>query len=424
MLHKYITRVTLRGNVAALCVLQVANYVVPVITLPYLTRVLGAEVYGKIAFIQALMAYFQLLTDYGFTWSATRKISANRVDRVFVSDVFVHVWFAQWLLVLLSAGLITIFIVGYVGIKADALLYATAFLVVPGNVLFPVWFFQGMEHLRDLAVIQVVTKLAALIPIFTLVNTPSDAIWVLAISGGTSVLCGVLSIYWIRKLDLVDWHWPALRIIRREFIEGGPLFGSRLAISCYTTLVPLALGWIAGPVAVGYFSLADKLRTAIQSLLAPLSQALFPRMSLLFASETQAAIGLLKQSGLIVLTIAGGAGIALWTMADWLVISFGGPEFAPAAVLVRWLACLPLVIGLSNLLGVQLMLPKQLNRPFNFILIGAGLIGLSIVWPLIGYFHAIGAALTMLITELFVTASMSIYVWKWGHLSPVEKCHT
>ena len=422
MSHKTIALTKLRNHVGALSVLQITNYVIPLITLPYLTRVLGVEVYGKIAFIQGVMAYFMLLTDYGFSWSATRKIAANRTDRKYVSNVFVHVWFAQWLLVLLSAALIAILIIGSVGIKPDGLLYAMAFLVVPGNVLFPVWFLQGMEHLRELAMIQVVTKLAALIPVFTLVDSPTDAIWVLAITSGTSAICGVLSIYWIWKKDLVAWRWPDLRMVKGEFLEGGPLFGSRLAISFYTTLVPLALGMIAGPVAVGYFSLADKLRTAAQSLLSPLSQALFPRMSLLFSRDAKAAIDLLKLSGLIVSVLAGGAGIALWAMADWLVVLFGGEAFAPAAVLVRWLAFLPLIIGLSNLLGVQLMLPKQLNRPFNLILAGAGVIGLVIVWPLIGYLHAPGAALTMLLTELFVTASMAIYVWKRGHLSPVEKC--
>lgn len=422
MSHKTIALTKLRNHVGALSILQITNYVIPLITLPYLTRVLGVEVYGKIAFIQGVMAYFLLLTDYGFSWSATRKIAANRTDRSYVSAVFIHVWFAQWLLVLLSAGLMAILMSGGDEIQPDALLYTLAFLVVPGNVLFPAWFLQGMEHLLELAMIQVVTKLAALIPIFTLVDAPSDDIWVLAIISGTSVVCGVLSIYWICKKDLVDWRWPDFHMARREFMEGGPLFGSRLAISCYTTLVPLALGWIAGPLAVGYFSLADKLRTATQSLLSPLSQALYPRMSLLFSRDAKAAIDLLKLSGLIVLVLAGGAGIALWAMADWLVILLGGAEFAPAAVLVRWLAFLPLIIGLSNLLGVQLMLPKQLNRPFNLILVGAGVIGLVILWPLIGYLHATGAALTMLVTELFVTASMAIYVWKRGHLSPVEKC--
>ncbi len=77
----------LRDNIMALGVVQLSNYAIPLITLPYLTRVLGPEAYGKVAFAQVLMAYFILLTDYGFSWSATRKISAHRAERAYISEV-------------------------------------------------------------------------------------------------------------------------------------------------------------------------------------------------------------------------------------------------------------------------------------------------------------------------------------------------
>ena len=411
----------LRNNIASLGMVQIANYVVPLITLPYLTRVLGPMAYGQVAFAQVLMIYLVLLTDYGFSWSATRKIAAHREDRAYISRVFIGTWTAQWLLVVVAASLATLAGLYSDRLRPDASLYAVAFTTVVGNVLFPIWFLQGLEDLQAVAAIQVTTRLLALLPIFVLVHAPSDAVYVLAINGGAAILAGLLSIAWIRHRNLLDWHWPDWPAVREELQEGWALFGSRVAISFYTAFVPLTLGWIAGPVAVANFSLADKLRTAAQALLAPLSQALFPRMSHLFANDAQAAFSLLQRSALFVFIVAGSISLTLWGLSDWIVLVLAGPGFEKAAKALQWIAFLPLLIGFSNLLGVQIMVPKKLNRPFNMILTTAGLTSLLILWPLITARQEIGAAQTLLITETLVTASMMAFLWHYGHLSFRQK---
>lgn len=407
----------LRNNIASLGMVQVANYAIPLVTLPYLTRVLGPMAYGQVAFAQVLMVYFVLLTDYGFSWSATRKIAAHRDDRAYISRVFIGTWTAQWLLVVVAASLATLAVLYVDRLRPDASLYALAFTAVVGNALFPIWFLQGLERLQAVAAIQVTSRLVALLPIFALVKAPSDAGFVLAINGGAAVLSGLLSIGWIRYQHLADWHWPGWPAVMHELHDGRALFGSRVVISFYTTLVPLALGWIAGPVALANFSLADKLRTAAQALLSPLSQALFPRMTHLFATDKSAAFHLLKRSLLAVLVIAGSASALLWIFAEPLAVLLGGEAFRPASAALRWLALLPLLIGLSNVFGVQVMLPNSMNRPFNIILAAAGGLSILLIWPLIQQMQAVGAAQTMLIVELFVTGSMALLLYKRGYLS-------
>ena len=120
----------------------------------------------------------------------------------------------------------------------------------------------------------------------------------------------------------------------------------------------------------------------------------------------------------MVVAIAGSASFFLYFFADWLIVIFGGANFAPAGNTLRLLAFLPLIVGLSNLFGVQLMLPKLLNRQFNTILTIAGIIGTLIVWPLVELLQTQGAALTVLSTELFVTTTMVLFLWRRGHLKP------
>lgn len=396
----------LRNNIAALGVVQVSNYLIPLITLPYLTRVLGAEAFGKVVFAQVVMAYFVMLVDYGFSWSATRHVAAQRDDRDAISKIFVATWAAQWLLVLLSAVLATALVLLNERLRSDAWLYATAFTTVIGTVLFPIWFLQGLERLQVVAGLQLLTRLLGIVPIFLFVQKPEDGAWVLLIQGGSAIAGGILALKWIQRKSLVSWRSPNWSNILTALREGGALFGSRVSISLYTTFVPIVLGWLAGPIALAYFNMADKLRRAAQSLLGPLSQALFPRMSYLVATHDIGAFALIKRSACMVILIGGLASLTLFLMADWLVLIVGGNEFKPAALVLRWMSPLPLVIGLSILFGVQIMIPRNLNKTFNSILLTAGIGCTFMVWPLSNSHGAIGAAATMTITELWVTLAM------------------
>ena len=228
----------LRSNIIAMGVVQIGNYAIPLITLPYLARVLGAEAYGKVAFAQVFIAYFVLLVDYGFSWSATRKIAAHREEYDFVSQTFVATWLVQWLLVVLALMLLALIILASERLRPDVWFYVAAFSSVLGSALFPVWFLQGLERLQAVASVQLLTRTAALLPIFMLVKQPADAIWVLVINGAGSIFGGLLTLAWINNQRLVHWRWPGWRQIGSELCEGGALFGSRAAISLYTALVP------------------------------------------------------------------------------------------------------------------------------------------------------------------------------------------
>ena len=407
----------LRTNIAAMGLVQIGNYLIPLVTLPYLTRVLGAEAFGKVAFAQVVMAYFTLLVDYGFSWGATHQVATHRADRTTISHIFAATWAAQWLLVILAALVATITVTAADRLRPDAMLYAAAFSSVIGSALFPMWFLQGLERLEVVAAIQLITRAVAIFPTFLFVRHPSDAVLLLLIYGFAGMLAGVLSLIWMHRQSIVEWHWPRPNEMRNALRISRGLFGSRLALSLYTTLIPLILGWVAGPVALAYFNLADKLRSAAQSLLTPLSQAIFPRMIHLARTDGDAAFTLIKRSATAIISIAVFASTALWALPEWMVVLLGGVDFSPAAQVLRWLAPLPLVIGLSNILGVQIMLPNGLHRAFNVTLFCSAVVSMILIWPMTRQNGAIGAAQTMLIVEVWVTSAMAVLLWHRGYLT-------
>lgn len=417
MLSSLKRRPKLRNNIAALGVVQVSNYVIPLVTLPYLTRVLGAEAYGKVVFAQVFMACFVLLVDYGFSWSATRQVSGHRADKDAVSRIFSATWAAQWLLVFFSALILTASVLLNGRLRSDALLYVSAFTFVVGTALFPVWFLQGLELLQVVAGMNLISRLLALAPIFLFVKQPEDAAFVLLIQGAGSVAAGVFALLWIQKKSLVTWCVPGWLGILTALREGGSMFSARFSISLYTEFVPLVLGWQAGPIELAYFNIADKLRRGAQSVLKPLSQALFPRMSHLVVADFRAAFVLIKKSALAVIIVAGSASATLWFLADWLAIVLGGDSFHEAGEVIRLISPLPLIIGISSLLGLQIMVPLGLNRAFNRILFSAAVLSIVVTFPMVIFYQAKGAVLTVLIVEGGVTAAMTVFLWRSGYFT-------
>lgn len=403
---------SLRNNIIALAIVQAGNYILPLISLPYLARVLGAESFGGVAFAQAFMMYFILLVEYGFSWSATRKIAENRENRVLLGEIFMNIWAVQWLLMVLCVVIFASILLGVEKFRGEIGFYTAAFLIVLGNVLFPIWFFQGIEKLQLQSILHFAGKLIGLLFIFLLVENEHDGIWVLLSNALSAIIAGLFSIFFIFKSGYFKICLPSLSGMRQEFVESFSLFASRVSISFYTMLIPLALGWIAGPVALAYFNVADKLRVGAQSLIAPISQAVFPRISHLVSKKDSSAYQLITRSAVAIFLVSGSASLMIFILSEPLIQLMAGKGFDGAVSALRWMSPVPFLVGMSNLLGVQIMIPLRLNVAFNRILLCAAVLCVLILWPLVNYLEANGAAITLMIVEFFVFVVMFHYLWK------------
>lgn len=406
------TKPNLLHNILALSGVQALGYLLPLITLPYVTRVLGVEAWGTVALVQVVLSYFLLVTNWGFNLSATRKVAAHRNDAKQLSKIFMATWFAQWILCLMACLVLFLFVGLIPYFEKSARYYLFGCTLIFGNVLFPVWFLNGLERMKELATLQIATRFLAVPLTFLLIAGPTDAPLLLGISGLTGILSGAMSVLWIKKnLDL-SWKMPTRAQIYAELKEGSSVFLSTIWISCYTSITPIILGSVSGVSAVGYYAFADRFRSLGQSLVSPISNALFPRLSHLFSQDKQAAKALLFKSSKIILLLSASISLTLWLMTPYIVLLMGGDDFVPAIVALKWLAPLPFVISLSNILGIQIMIPNQKTYAFNRILGFCGLFSLVMVFPLIYWGGYIGASINTLIAECLVTILMVLYVWK------------
>jgi len=396
-------------------VLQGANYVLPLITLPYLVRVLGPGKFGLLAFAQAFTQYFVILTDYGFNLTATRQIAIHRDDTKKVSEIFSVVMIIKFALMVVSFLLMAAIVLAVPMFHADWRVYFLTFLMVLGNVLFPVWFFQGMERMKYITVLNISAKFIAVVAIFVFVQKQSDYLIAAGIQSGGFVIAGLLGLFSLRRVAPLRSAFPSWRAIVETLREGWHVFISTGAISLYTSSNTFILGLVTNTVTVGYFSAADKLVRAVQGILTPVSQAIYPHINALARQSREAALTFITKSlkwlGLVSLM----GSVLLFIAAEPLVMLVLGSQYAASIALLRWMAFLPFIIAMSNVFGMQTMLTFGMDRLVGRILLLAGLINLTIIVPLVCALGPAGAAISLLIPETFVVVACW-YVLEKGHI--------
>jgi PST family polysaccharide transporter len=404
----------LLGNMASLFTLQGANYLLPLITLPYLVRVLGPEKFGLIAFAQAFIQYFVVLTDYGFNLSATREVAVHRDDPHKLGEIIGAVMGIKVALALAGAVLLCIMVMAIPTFHSHWPLYLIVYLTVFGATLFPKWLFQGLERMRDITWMNVSARLVTTAAIFGFVHKSGDYAIAAGIQSIPLMLAAIPAWMTLGKVSGVRWRFPSLPLIKAQVVSGWHVFLSTAAINVYTSSNTFVLGLIAGPISVGYFSAANKVVQAVQGLLTPVSQTLYPYISTLAARSQNEAIVLIRK---VLRYMASGAfllSLFLLLAAAPIVNLVLGPQYHEAINILRWLAFLPFIIALSNVYGIQTMLTMGMNQTFSHILMASAGINLILIFPLAWKFAGSGAAMSMLATEIFVTVTMALVLHKRG----------
>ena len=399
-------------NIAALGTLQGVNYALMLATIPYLTRVFGVETWGRIVFVQLIINYLVWFTNWGFYLSATRKIAALRDRADALSDVYMATWSAQWLLT--SAGLLVFFcVVPFVPIlKKDLLLYFWGAGLVVGNLLMPLWFLNGLELIREAAIIQILTKALTIPPILILVKTRNDAGIYIGINSGCTLLVGIFTILWLKATFPSTWSIPKWRRVLEELREGSILFVSNLWANLNSALIPTALGVLAGPTQLGYYNLADRARGAAVTILHPITHSLFPRMCNLFAGDSTEAARLLRRSGTALLSTSILISLGFALFARPILAILGGNDFSSAAGLLRWLSPTIFITTLCEFLIYQIVIPTERYDIFHKTLLMTLFLTILTAYPLITRLKAEGAVLLSLVTCSFLTGAILVYLFR------------
>lgn len=399
-------------NIISLATIKGLQYLLAFITFPYLTRVLQVEMFGTVVFAQGLINYFTLFTDYGFNLLGPKEIAQN--DNVVKrGKVFAKIFFAKLLLLLIA---IAIFAAGIFCLnlysKIDVLLYTVVFLTVIGNVVFPIWFFQGIQQMRYITLVNVIARLCSIVGIFYFVKQPQDYILAALFQAIVPLVAGVCSWIILIKNFPEVFCLPTLEEVVNTLKNGWSIFASTVAINLYTASNIVFLGFLTNPITVGYFSGAKKIIDNITQLISPISQAVYPHISKLVIQSPKDVKPFLTK---VLLILGGGTfigSIFIFIFADFIVKILLGSGYEESVMLLRIMAFLPFIIAMSNVFGIQIMLPFGMKSTFSRILICAAVLNTCMVLPLIYFWQDIGVSISIVTTECFVTVIMYLTIKK------------
>ena len=389
------------NNIASLYLLQGLNYLIPMLVLPYLVRILGMETYGLVAFSQSFAQYFVLFTDYGFNFTATRAIAQNREDHQVVRAIFWQVMIIK--IVLLLAGLLLLLaIVALVPrLRHDMLFFLVAYITVLGNVLFPQWYFQGVEKMRYISLFTGVAKLLSAAVLFLVVRTPSDGLLAVGILSAGMLIAGVMGLYTALREIGLKIVWPNQQQLRTMLSEGSHMFLATASISLYTNTNVFLVGLLAGNVQAGYFSAADKLIRAIVGMIFPVLQAAFPHISRLVQESRQKALNFYRRTVLIGSVIGGAVSILIFLFAPYIArLAFGSRSVGVTPVL-QSIAAFPVVSVVTASMCMLIYAPFGLEKIYSRLLLFVGVVNVLVACSLIPLMGALGAAIGMVLVETF-----------------------
>ncbi|MFA5287489.1 MAG: flippase [Candidatus Omnitrophota bacterium] len=390
---------TVLENFLSLSSLQSINYILPVLVLPYLIRIIGFEKFGLIAFAQSLVQYFTILTDYGFSLSATREISLCRHDKGRVCAVFSTVMTIKVILAFISF-LILLAIVRFIPkFREDWLIYILSFGAVIGNTLFPVWLFQGQEKMRFISTINIVAGMIYAVAIFIFIKKPGDYLLAPILSSTFYLITGILGLYIaFKKFDL-EFILQGYSNITRELRTSWHMFISVVSINAYTTTRIFAVGLLTNNILTGYYAIGEKIANAFQTFpLDSFSQAMYPRLNSIFVKNKRRALNLMNKiqdSTTLIFIIV--IPLAILT-SPFIVRAVCGLKYSEVVLVLRVLLVGVFFVAI-NAFRIQFLLVSGKSIIYSKIHIAAAIIGLPLIFLFIFYFSYLGAALSTVIIE-------------------------
>lgn len=404
-------RSKLLSNTLSLLSIQIVNYILPLLTIPYLIKILGPSQYGIIALSQVLILYAIVFVDYGFNLSATRLLSINRENTDYVNRLFSTVSAIKILLCcisLIGLGAIVLLLQPF---SSNSVFYLLSFGLLLGQTIQPTWFYMGIEEMKMITVSNAIFKAVSTLLLFVFVRDASDLNYVAILNSLGALLAGAFAFFWTLSKYKIIIKLPSYAEIKGQMKEGADIFYSNAFANILSNGGLLCLGLLQSSIVVGYYSAIEKIIKAGLSLFQSLSQALYPNFSYKYSQDKKAAIkGLAKLAKGVLFVILLGL-IALPFLSKELLTVLFDPSYGAYAYIFNLLGVWAFFSILNNFIGIQFLVGTGNGKTYRISFFIAGFLTM-IGFTSIKYFSIDGLVFSMLFGEIALTVTMVILAYR------------
>ena len=396
----------------------------PLITFPYASRIMMADGIGQVNFFQSIISYISLFTCLGIPMYAIREVAKVRDNPEKMTRITVEILLLHAFLTLLGYMAVAVICLTVTEVQTDIPL----FLLLSATIFFTAigceWFYQGIEDFKYVAIRGLLVKLLSVVLLFLFVKTKEDILWygaytVLGVLGGN-----IFNFIRLRKYlhrDVIDFR--ALHPLR-HLKPALHVFALNVVISIYLQLNNVLLGFMKDAEAVGYFTAATKIMMITMSISSSLGAVIMPRTSNLIAEGRMDEFRILIQKSYdFVLALAMPLTVGLIFTSPSIILLLSGEGFAPAVLTSQIVASNILMVGLSGVMGIQVLYPLgKINIVILCTLIGAAVNVFFNVLLIPRYGHN-GTAVAYMLAEVAVTVSMFLIGRKYIPIQFLKKQH-
>ena len=394
-------------NTGWLLVLQAVNILLPFVTVPYVTRVFGADLYGVFSIALNWITYFQLVVEYGFNLSATKKVVEARTSDEYDSLVTAVVVARLALVVLCFAVVLVLGLVSAAsGEQLSCMLVLFSMLV--GIALQLNWLFQGLQDMKMITIATASARAMSVALIFLLINNQGQLALYSFFYSITYLASGILTHILAWRRHGIRLRKPSFRHMLREMQDGTPIFLSSAAGKIIGNAGVTVLGACQPAAIVGAYAAVLKIPQMVSLMFTPIGQALYPRVNEENLKSKAAAAKLVIIFGGPVTALFAVMLAAIVVLREPLVSLLFGREYLTAADTLIPLSAWVLFGIANNFLGVQLLIPFGHQGLYSVLMIADSALALALNVLLGSSFGAIGVASAIAVSEMVLTVLLVI----------------
>ncbi len=387
---------------------QLLTLLLPLITVPYVSKILGASGIGDYAFTYANTQYFVLFGMIGITLYGNREIAYVRDNPKKLKETFFSIYMLQLMTTTISLLLFSLFFI-YLNHQEYRVLYAVQGITILAALFDISWLFMGLEQFKKTVVRNTLVKLVSLISIFILVKQPTDIIIYAAILSLSNLIGNLTFWGYIPKIfTLKDIKVSKISVHLKASLA---LFIPQIAIQIYVLLDRTLLGVLSNTVEVGYYENSQKIVKIILTLATAIGTVMMPKIANTVASgDLDKVKYYIKNSFFFVSALAFPLMFGLMGIARQLSPWFFTDQFEGIDTLLIISSSIILAISWSNVIGTQLLIPLNKVKEFTVSVTTGAIINLILNLMILKYLGAVGACISTIIAEFAVTGVQLYFV--------------
>lgn len=417
---------SLKLNFIMNAMLTMSSFIFPLITFPYVTRVLGPTGYGKVSFATSLIAYFLMFAQLGIPTYGVRACAKVRDDKRLLTQTAHELLIINLVMSAISYAVLFLALIFVPKLREDRLLYIVVSLTIVFTTIGMEWLYKALEQYTYITIRSLIFKVVALVAMFFLVRTEDDYV----IYGGITILASSASflLNFIHARKYIDLRPMGGYNFKPHLKAVAVFFAMACATTIYTNLDTVMLGFLKTDDDVGFYNAAVRIKSVLVGIVTSLGTVLLPRASYYVEHGLMEEFRKISRKALnFVMVAATPMMLYFMLFARQGMLLLSGEEFLGAVLPMQIIMPTLLFIGLTNILGIQILVPTGREKMVLYSVMVGAAVDLMCNFLLIPKFSATGAAVSNMLAEAAVLvfqaavlrkevmpAFRSIRFWKLG----------